>query len=81
MHLKKSKADLLYKNLLLHNQIKSDTMIEFLRKESYALIVFKMLIDQCVDDAAYESRFPLLKKHSDHIRRNKSFQTNFINGT
>lgn len=71
MHLRKSKADLLYENLVHNNQTETDAMIDFLRKESYALIVFRMLIDQCVDDDAYNSRFQLLKKHAEYIRRNK----------
>lgn len=66
----KSKADLFYEEL--HKKsYKADTMIDFLRKEAHALIVFKLLLDQCVDDNAYNNRLHLLLYHADNIRNSK----------
>lgn len=66
----KSKADLLYEEIYT-NPDKADAMIDFLRKEAHALIVFKLLLDQCVDDDAYNHRLHLLLYHADNIRRAK----------
>ena len=66
----KSKADLLYEELHKKSD-KEDAMIDFLRKEAHALIVFKLLLDQCVDDNAYNDRLPLLLYHANNIRHNK----------
>ena len=66
----KSKADLLYEEIYTKSN-KADAMIDFLRKEAHALIVFKLLLDQCVDDNAYIHRLHLLLYHADNIRRVK----------
>lgn len=69
MNLKKSKTDLYYKELLKKQDV--DRIIEFIKKETDALIELEHLIGQCIDDRSYDYNFLLLQKIVSKIRTPK----------
>lgn len=70
MKLKKSHADLVYKQLLKGPRNVSK-IIQFYKNELNSIIQLEILIRQCVNDQAYEFNYGLMQKESNNIRTHK----------
>lgn len=69
---KKSKADFIYEDIRSKDgHIIEQLIEEFLNHEAKSVIIVKSLLDQCLNDELYNSKFSLMSQYIPNIRVDK----------